>query len=173
MLQKIRSGKFTHLLVRRIDRISRNLVDFSELYEELQKHHVAFVSQTEQFDTSTTMGRAMLRIILTFAQLESEMTAERIHAVLTSWRTRVIGMEGTRRMDTAMIQKPKKRLNYWDLMDEVNHLILKEFLQHFVARIYVNRGTISSITFKNDFTLHFIINNPFKNFTDFFGTPVD
>ncbi len=84
MLQKIRSGKFTHLLVWRIDRISRNLVDFSELYEELQKHHVAFVSQTEQFDTSTAMGRAMLRIILTFAQLESEMTAERIHAVLTS-----------------------------------------------------------------------------------------
>ncbi|MCQ4670556.1 hypothetical protein NE689_04425 [Lactonifactor longoviformis] len=63
----------------------------------------------------------------------------------------------------------EKRLNYWGLMDEVNPLILKEFLQHFVARIYVNRGTISSITFNNDFTLHFIISKPFKNFTDFFG----
>lgn len=84
MLQKIRSGHFTHLLVWRIDRISRNVVDFSELYEELQKYHVAFVSQTEQFDTSSAIGGAMLRIIMVFAQLESEMTAERIHAVLTS-----------------------------------------------------------------------------------------
>ena len=62
----------------------------------------------------------------------------------------------------------EKRLNYWGLMDEVNPLILKEFLQHFVTRIYVDHGTVSSITFKNDFTLHFIISNPFKNFTEFF-----
>lgn len=62
----------------------------------------------------------------------------------------------------------EKRLNYWGLMDEVNPLILKEFLQHFVTRIYVDHGTVSSITFKNDFTLHFIISNPFKNFTELF-----
>lgn len=47
------------------------------------KYHVTFVSQTEQFDTSSAIGSAMLRIIMVFAQLESEMTAERIHAVLT------------------------------------------------------------------------------------------
>ena len=83
MLRKIRSGKFTHLLVWRIDRINRNVVEFSKLYQELQKYHVTFVSQTEQFDTSSAIGSAMLRIIMVFAQLESEMTAERIHAVLT------------------------------------------------------------------------------------------
>lgn len=49
-------------------------------------------------------------------------------------------------------------------------MILKEFLQHFVARIYVDRGSVSSITYKNDFTLHFIISNPFKNFTELFDS---
>lgn len=83
MLRKIRSGKFTHLLVWRIDRINRNVIEFSKLYEELQKYHVTFVSQTEQFDASSAIGSAMLRIIMVFAQLESEITAERIHAVLT------------------------------------------------------------------------------------------
>lgn len=62
----------------------------------------------------------------------------------------------------------EKRFEYWGLMDEVNPWILKEFLQQFVTKIYVDRGTISSVTFKNDFTLHFITSNPVKNFTDLF-----
>lgn len=62
----------------------------------------------------------------------------------------------------------EKRFEYWGLMDEVNPWILKEFLQQFVTKIYVDRGTISSVTLKNDLTLRFIISNPVKNFTDFF-----
>ncbi|MCD2491597.1 recombinase family protein [Lacrimispora sp. NSJ-141] len=82
-MQKLgRKDKFTHLLVWKINRISRNLIDFIEMYQELQKRHVIFVSRTEQFDTSSAIENAMLRIILTFAQLESEMTSERIHAEL-------------------------------------------------------------------------------------------
>lgn len=53
-------------------------------------------------------------------------------------------------------------------MDGVNPWILKKFLQQFVTKIYVDRGTVSSITFKNDLTLRFIISNPVKNFTDLF-----
>lgn len=64
----------------------------------------------------------------------------------------------------------EKSFDYWSLMDGVNPWILKEFLQQFVTKIYVDRGTISSITFKNDLTLRFIINNPVKNFTDLFYT---
>ncbi len=55
-------------------------------------------------------------------------------------------------------------------MNEVNPWILKEFLQQFVTKIYIDRGIVSSVTFKNDFTLHFIISNPVKNFTDLFYT---
>lgn len=64
----------------------------------------------------------------------------------------------------------EKSFDYWGLMDEVNPWILKEFLQQFVTKIYIDRGIVSSVTFKNDFTLHFIISNPIKNFTDLFYT---
>lgn len=65
------------------------------------------------------------------------------------------------------MQKDQAKIRVAIYTDEVNPWILKEFLLHFVSRIYVDRGTISSVTFKNDLTLHFIISNPVKNYTDF------
>ena len=59
MMQRIRKGEFTHVLVWKIDRISRNLLDFAEMYEELQDLRVTFVSKNEQFDTSTAIGEAI------------------------------------------------------------------------------------------------------------------
>ncbi|MCC8066386.1 MAG: recombinase family protein, partial [Clostridiales bacterium] len=82
MMQRIRNGEFTHVLVWKIDRISRNLLDFAEMYEELQALRVTFVSKNEQFDTSTAIGEAMLKIILVFAELERNMTSERVTATM-------------------------------------------------------------------------------------------
>ncbi|MFF2794947.1 recombinase family protein [Lysinibacillus xylanilyticus] len=84
MMKRIRNGEFTHLLVWKIDRISRNLKDFSEMYEELKECKVTFVSKNEQFDTSTAMGEAMLKIILVFAELERKLTAERVFSIMLS-----------------------------------------------------------------------------------------
>ena len=84
MMARIRSGEFSHLLVWKIDRISRNLMDFSEMYAELKSLGVTFVSKNEQFDTSTAIGEAMLKIILVFAELERKMTSERVTAVMLS-----------------------------------------------------------------------------------------
>ena len=56
MMKQIRQGLFTHVLVWKIDRISRNLLDFASMYEELKSLGVTFVSKNEQFDTSTAMG---------------------------------------------------------------------------------------------------------------------
>lgn len=84
MMERIRKGEFSHLLVWKIDRISRNLLDFSSMYAELKKCGVAFVSKNEQFDTSTAVGEAMLKIILVFAELERKMTSERVSAVMLS-----------------------------------------------------------------------------------------
>ena len=84
MMSQIRSGAFTHLLVWKIDRISRNLLDFSSMYKELKELGVVFVSKNEQFDTSTAMGEAMLKIILVFAELERNMTSERVSATMIS-----------------------------------------------------------------------------------------
>lgn len=84
MMSRIRNGEFTHMLVWKIDRISRNLLDFATMYNELKRLGVAFVSKNEQFDTSTAMGEAMLKIILVFAELERNMTSERVTATMIS-----------------------------------------------------------------------------------------
>lgn len=84
MMKQIRAGAFTHLLVWKIDRISRNLLDFATMYKELKDLGVVFVSKNEQFDTSTAMGEAMLKIILVFAELERNMTSERVTATMIS-----------------------------------------------------------------------------------------
>lgn len=84
MMSRVRDGEFSHVLVWKLDRISRNLLDFAAMYDELKKLGVTFVSKNEQFDTSSAMGEAMLKIILVFAELERKMTAERVTAVMIS-----------------------------------------------------------------------------------------
>lgn len=84
MMTRVRSGEFSHVLVWKIDRISRNLLDFAAMYKELKELGVIFVSKNEQFDTSSAMGEAMLKIILVFAELERNMTSERVSAVMVS-----------------------------------------------------------------------------------------
>lgn len=84
MMSRLRSGEFSHLLVWKIDRISRNLLDFAGMYNELKDLGITFVSKNEQFDTSSAIGEAMLKIILVFAELERNMTSERVSAVMVS-----------------------------------------------------------------------------------------
>ena len=84
MMEQIRSGLFTHLLVWKIDRISRNLLDLASLYAELKRLGVMFISKNERFDTSSAMGEAMLKIILVFAELERNITSERVTATMIS-----------------------------------------------------------------------------------------
>ena len=82
MMAQVRNGLFSHVVVWKIDRISRNLLDFATMYEELKRLGVTFVSKNEQFDTSSAMGEAMLKIILVFAELERGMTSERVTATM-------------------------------------------------------------------------------------------
>lgn len=82
MMSGVRRGQFSHLIVWKVDRISRNLLDFAAMYEELKQHKVTFISLNEQFDTSTAIGEAMLKIILIFAELERKMTAERVMGIM-------------------------------------------------------------------------------------------
>ena len=78
MMEGVRKHQFKAIVVYRLDRISRNISDFTSLIDELTKLEVSFVSIREQFDTSTPMGRAMMFIISVFSQLERETIAERI-----------------------------------------------------------------------------------------------
>ena len=78
MMEDVRKRRFRAIVVYRLDRISRNINDFTGLIDALNKLDVSFVSIKEQFDTGTPMGRAMMFIISVFSQLERETIAERI-----------------------------------------------------------------------------------------------
>ncbi|MHC1749431.1 MAG: recombinase family protein [Cellulosilyticaceae bacterium] len=78
LLEDIKNKKIEILICYRLDRISRNVLDFSSTLDVLQRYNVAFISIKEQFDTSTPMGRAMIYIASVFAQLERETIAERV-----------------------------------------------------------------------------------------------
>ncbi len=78
MMNDIRAGKIKRVIVYKLDRISRSILDFANMMEIFQKYHVEFVSSTEKFDTSTPIGRAMLNICIVFAQLERETIQKRV-----------------------------------------------------------------------------------------------
>lgn len=78
MMDDVKSHKINKVIVYKLDRISRSILDFSEMMELFQKYKVDFVSATEHFDTSSPMGRAMLNICIVFAQLERETIQQRV-----------------------------------------------------------------------------------------------
>lgn len=79
MMEKVRSGQINKILVYKLDRISRNILDFANLLVELQKYNCEFQSVSENFDTTTPIGRAMIFICMVFAQMERENTSQRVH----------------------------------------------------------------------------------------------
>ena len=78
LLSDVRAKKLDVVMVYKLDRISRSVKDFSDTYELLQTHDVAFLSVKETFDTSTPIGRTVMYILAAFAQLERENTSERV-----------------------------------------------------------------------------------------------
>jgi site-specific DNA recombinase len=78
LLGDVRSGKIDVIVVYKVDRLTRSLADFAKLVELFDQHSVSFVSVTQQFNTTTSMGRLTLNVLLSFAQFEREVTSERI-----------------------------------------------------------------------------------------------
>jgi DNA invertase Pin-like site-specific DNA recombinase len=78
MFSDIQQGKVSRVIVYKLDRISRSILDFANMMQTFQRYNVEFVSSTEKFDTSTPIGRAMLNICIVFAQLERETIQKRV-----------------------------------------------------------------------------------------------
>jgi site-specific DNA recombinase len=78
LLEDVRSRKIDVIVVYKVDRLTRSLADFAKLVELFDANHVSFVSVTQQFNTTTSMGRLTLNVLLSFAQFEREVTSERI-----------------------------------------------------------------------------------------------
>ena len=78
LLADVKARKINVVVVYKVDRLTRSLADFAKLVELFDAHGVSFVSVTQQFNTTTSMGRLTLNVLLSFAQFEREVTAERI-----------------------------------------------------------------------------------------------
>jgi DNA invertase Pin-like site-specific DNA recombinase len=94
LLRDIDGGLVDVVVVYKIDRLSRALIDFAKLVEVFDRHGVTFVSVTQSFNTTTSMGRLTLHILLSFAQFEREVIGERIRDKFTASRKRGIWMGG-------------------------------------------------------------------------------
>lgn len=94
MIEDIKAKKIDKVIVYKLDRISRSILDFSNMMCLFQEMNIAFVSATEHFDTSSPMGRAMLNICIVFAQLERETIQQRVADAYTSRSKKGIYMGG-------------------------------------------------------------------------------
>jgi DNA invertase Pin-like site-specific DNA recombinase len=94
LLQDIRDNKVDVVVVYKIDRLTRSLMDFSRIVEVFDQAGASFVSVTQQFNTTTSMGRLTLNVLLSFAQFEREVTAERIRDKIAASKKKGMWMGG-------------------------------------------------------------------------------
>jgi site-specific DNA recombinase len=95
LLADIQSRKIDIVVVYKVDRLTRSLADFAKLVELFEAHGVSFVSVTQQFNTTTSMGRLTLNVLLSFAQFEREIAGERIRDKFAASRRKGMWMGGT------------------------------------------------------------------------------
>ena len=91
LLDDVRAGKVDVIVVYKVDRLTRSLADFAKLVELFDQHDASFVSVTQQFNTTTSMGRLTLNVLLSFAQFEREVTSERIRDKIAASRNEILG----------------------------------------------------------------------------------
>lgn len=94
LMADIKDGKVGMIVVYKIDRLTRSLIDFSKMIEVLDKHQCSFVSVTQNFNTADSMGRLMLNVLLSFAQFEREISGERIRDKIAASKKKGMWMGG-------------------------------------------------------------------------------
>ena len=88
LMEDVHAGRVDVVVVYKVDRLSRSLLDFARVMEVFERHEVSFVSITQQFNTATSMGRLVLNVLLSFAQFEREMIGERTRDKIAASRRR-------------------------------------------------------------------------------------
>ena len=94
LMQDMRDGHVDQIIVYKIDRLTRSLADFSKIVDVLDAAGASFVSVTQSFNTATSMGRLTLNMLLSFAQFEREVTAERIRDKIAASKRKGLWMGG-------------------------------------------------------------------------------
>ena len=126
LLADIEAGKVDVVVVYKIDRLSRSLMDFSRLVEVFDKHQVTFVSVTQSFNTTTSMGRLTLNVLLSFAQFEREVIGERIRDKFAASRKRGIWMGGWAPLGYEVRDRKL-------IVNEIDAKLVRSIFQRFVA----------------------------------------
>jgi DNA invertase Pin-like site-specific DNA recombinase len=114
LLDDIRSRKLDVIVVYKVDRLTRSLADFAKLVELFDAHGVSFVSVTQQFNTTTSMGRLTLNVLLSFAQFEREVTSERIRDKIAASEEK---HEPVRDIDTVVVDSLKALDPKWPIRE--------------------------------------------------------
>jgi site-specific DNA recombinase len=138
LLQDIEANKLDTIVVYKVDRLTRSLADFAKIVEALDARGVSFVSVTQQFNTTTSMGRLTLNILLSFAQFEREVTGERIRDKIAASKRKGMWMGGT--IPLGYDLKERKLLVNPEEAEQVNRLF----------QLYLELGSVSSLKIKLD-----------------------
>src|SRR3954463_3208904 len=122
LLDDVRAGKVDVIVVYKVDRLTRSLADFAKLVELFDQHNVSFVSVTQQFNTTTSMGRLTLNVLLSFAQFEREVTGERIRDKIAASKQKGMWMGGWvpigyDRKDRTLTINETEAVTVWTIFD--------------------------------------------------------
>ena len=105
LLADVRAGKIDIVLVYKVDRLTRSLADFAKLIELFDAHGVSFVSVTQSFNTSSSMGRLTLNVLLSFAQFERELIGERVRDKIAASKRKGLWVGGPVPLGYAAVDK--------------------------------------------------------------------
>jgi site-specific DNA recombinase len=173
LLDDIRARKIDVIVVYKVDRLTRSLADFAKLVELFDAHGVSFVSVTQQFNTTTSMGRLTLNVLLSFAQFEREVTSERIRDKIAASKRKGLWVGGPLPLGydmedgkVAVVESEAEQVRaiyrrYLELSG-VNALVrdLKERNMRTKATLLTTGGTRGGIPFERG-TLFYLLRNRF------------
>ena len=191
MMKQIRANQIKAVFCYRLDRISRNVGDFSKLKDEFDYYNVEFTSIRDKFDTTSPNGRAMMMMVSVFAQLERETTAERIrdnmHELAKSGRwlggTTPTGYKSTQIVGSVTVDGKERKAYKLDIIKEEAEIIRLIFSKFIETNSLTKTDTYllqNNITTKNGknftrFSIRSILQNPVymiadKNAWEYFGS---
>lgn len=133
LLADIRSGKIDVIVVYKVDRLTRALSDFAKMVEIFDEHGVSFVSVTQQFNTTSSMGRLTLNVLLSFAQFEREVTGERIRDKIEASKKKGMWMGGL--PPIGYVCKDRKLVVVEEEAETVRHIFQR----------YIELGSVASL----------------------------
>ena len=166
LMEDIKNKEITQIIVYRLDRISRSITDFSNIMDILEENKVSFISANEKFDTSTPTGKAMLYIIMIFAQLERETIAERIKDNYYSRGKTGVWLGGPAPFGYTIIKKTKNSKKI-SILEETEDIKIVKKIYNLYANTDASLGYIAKILLKkyggsmwNNIKLSRILHNP-------------